>query len=487
MASETLIQLLIERARNHPNRMALREKKYGIWIPTTWAELWQKSAAFGLFLRARGLKPGECVIVLGDNKPEWLIAEFGTLAAGGVISGIYPDSLPEEARYLIEATDARFVVASDQEQADKLLKIWEGISGRVQAIIAWDSRGMNHYYGQYPFLLPFQKCLEEGSPGTPIPCQDFVPSSPEQIAMMLTTSGTTAKPKLALLSNHNLLFLARSFGQVVPMDESDDILSLAPMAWIGEQLYDVVRFLDCGFRYNFPEEPETAQENIREIGPHVMFAPPRVYEQMVRNVQVKYLDASWSKRRAYELAMKIGYHVAELQFTKKPVPLHWKALNYLAYLGVHKKLKDHLGLSRIRDTYTGGAAMGPDHFRFFHALGVNLNHEDLPVPARGLRLLLKRLRLCPQSKRQLFDGPLRGRPQQEQGQHLCDRVERHLRRKSRGQVHHAHREAVGRQAKLLERPQDGSPGAVRRAPAIRPERERLVFVSGLCTGAGSVV
>ena len=106
--------------------------------------------------------------------------------------------------------------------------------------------------------------------------------------------------------------------------------------------------IQAGFTLNFPEEPETAQENIREIGPHVMFAPPRVYEQMVRNVQVKYLDASWSKRKAYELAMKIGYHVAELEFSKKSTPFHWKALNYLAYLGVHKKLKDHLGLSRIR-------------------------------------------------------------------------------------------------------------------------------------------
>jgi long-chain acyl-CoA synthetase len=150
MVTDTLIQLLISRAKGHPDRMALREKQYGIWIPTTWAELWQKSASFGLFLKGRGLKPGECVILWGDNKPEWLIAEIGAMAAGGVISGIYPDSLPEEAKYLIEGTDAKFIVAGDQEQADKLLKIWEEISSRVKAIIVWDSRGMNHYYVQYP-------------------------------------------------------------------------------------------------------------------------------------------------------------------------------------------------------------------------------------------------------------------------------------------------------------------------------------------------
>jgi long-chain acyl-CoA synthetase len=130
--------------------------------------------------------------------------------------------------------------------------------------------------------------------------------------------------------------------------------------------------LQVGFTINFPEEPETAQENIREIGPHVMFAPPRLYEQMTRTVQVKYLDASWIKRKIFETTTKIGYHVADLQFQKKLVPWYWRCLRWLAFISMQKKLKDHLGLTRVRYAYSGGAAMGPDHFRFFHALGVNL-------------------------------------------------------------------------------------------------------------------
>jgi long-chain acyl-CoA synthetase len=130
--------------------------------------------------------------------------------------------------------------------------------------------------------------------------------------------------------------------------------------------------LQIGYTINFPEEPETSPENRREIGPHVMFAPPRLYEEMTRTVQVKYLDASWLKRKCYEISTKIGYHVANLRFDKKPVPFYWKLLHAIAYAMVQKKLKDHLGLSRVRNAYTGGAAMGPDHFRFFHALGVNL-------------------------------------------------------------------------------------------------------------------
>jgi long-chain acyl-CoA synthetase len=130
--------------------------------------------------------------------------------------------------------------------------------------------------------------------------------------------------------------------------------------------------LQIGYTINFPEEPDTAQENIREIGPHVMFAPPRMYEQMTRSVQVKYLDATWIKRKIYEFSTYIGYKVANRKFDKKPVPIIWRFLEWIASIAVQKKLKDHLGLSRVRNAYTGGAAMGPDHFRFFHALGVNL-------------------------------------------------------------------------------------------------------------------
>jgi long-chain acyl-CoA synthetase len=130
--------------------------------------------------------------------------------------------------------------------------------------------------------------------------------------------------------------------------------------------------LQIGYTINFPESIETAQENIRDIGPHVMFAPPRMYEQMTRTVQVKYLDATWLKRTMYNLSNRIGHHVADLKFEKKPIPLMWRLLEWFAYITVQKKLKDHLGLSRVRNAYTGGAAMGPDHFRFFHAMGVNL-------------------------------------------------------------------------------------------------------------------
>jgi long-chain acyl-CoA synthetase len=169
-----------------------------------------------------------------------------------------------------------------------------------------------------------------------------------------------------------MLTMGKALMAVDPCSENDDYVSYLPFAWIGEQMMSISCGLQIGYTLNFPEEPETAQENIREIGPHVMFAPPRMYEQMTRTVQVKYLDASWTKRKFFELSTKIGYHVANLRFEKKPIPFHWQLLQWFARITVQNKVRDHLGLSRVRNAYTGGAAMGPDHFRFFHALGVNL-------------------------------------------------------------------------------------------------------------------
>ena len=239
----------------------------------------------------------------------------------------------------------------------------------------------------------------------------------DDICLLFYTSGTTSLPKGALLSHYNMLTMGQNLMRVDPYFETDDFVSYLPFAWIGEQMMSISCGLHAGFTLNFPEEPETAQENIREIGPHVMFAPPRIYEQMVRTVQVKYLDSSWSKRKAYELAMKIGYHVAELKFQKKSVPWHWKALHYLAYLAVHKKLKDHLGLSRIRYTYTGGAAMGPDHFRFFHAIGVNLKQIYGQTEIAGISVLHYDNDIK-------FDTVGKSIPETEEGSHLKGRSSR---------------------------------------------------------------
>ncbi len=385
----TIPKLFLQSSKRYwDKKVAMREKEFGIWIPITWKQYYENVKRIALGMVSLGLERGDKVAMIGDNRPEALWAEMASMCVGAVGVWLFQDSLIDEVQYIIDHSDAKLMVGEGQEEVDKCLMIKDKCK-KLKKMIWDDPKGMRDY--KDPILISIKEVMKIGEeidrkePGL---FEDMVMKGKgDEICLLFYTSGTTALPKGALLTHYNMLTMGRNLMRVDPYYETDDFVSYLPFAWIGEQMMSISCGIQAGFTLNFPEEPETAQENIREIGPHVMFAPPRIYEQMVRNVQVKYLDATWSKRKAYELAMKIGYHVADLKFSKRPIPWYWKALNYLSYLGVHKKLKDHLGLSRIRYTYTGGAAMGPDHFRFFHAIGVNLKQIYGQTEIAGISVL----------------------------------------------------------------------------------------------------
>ncbi len=385
----TIPKLFLQSAKKYwDKKVAMREKEFGIWTPITWKQYYENVKHIALGMVSLGLERGDKVAMIGDNRPEALWAEMATMCVGGVGIWLFQDSLIDEVQYIMNHSDAKLMVGEGQQEVDKCLLIKDKCP-TLKKMIWDDPKGMRGY--DDPILIGMKKLMEIGremdekEPGLFV---DIIKKgNGDDVCLLFYTSGTTALPKGALLTHYNMLTMGQNLMRVDPYFETDDFVSYLPFAWIGEQMMSISCGIQAGFTLNFPEEPETAQENIREIGPHMMFAPPRIYEQMVRNVQVKYLDSSWSKRKAYEWAMKVGYHVADLKFSKKPIPWHWKALNSLASLGVHKKLKDHLGLSRIRDTYTGGAAMGPDHFRFFHAIGVNLKQIYGQTEIAGISVL----------------------------------------------------------------------------------------------------
>jgi long-chain acyl-CoA synthetase len=355
------------------DRVAMREKEFGIWRPITWQDYLENVKYLALGLSSLGLEEGDKVAMIGDNRPEGLWAEMATLCARGIGVWLFQDCLIDEVKYIIDHSDTKFLFGEGQEEVDKAISIFNECP-KLEKIIWDDPKGMRNYDQDYLISLKeVQQLGRELDQEKPEFFEELINKGKgEEVALLFYTSGTTALPKGALLSHHNMLTMGQHLMAVDPCKASDDYVSYLPFAWIGEQMMSISCGLQIGYTLNFPEEPETAQENIREIGPHVMFAPPRMYEQMTRTVQVKYLDATWIKRKFYEFSTYVGYKVANLKFDKKVIPFYLKILEWIASITLQKKLKDHLGLSRVRNAYTGGAAMGPDHFRFFHALGVNL-------------------------------------------------------------------------------------------------------------------
>jgi long-chain acyl-CoA synthetase len=370
---QTLPQLLEAQTKKSPNRTAMRERIYGIWQPLTWQEVYDHVKNFSLGLVSLGLTGKETIAIIGDNRPEWVIAELAAQAAGAKAIGIYQDAVVSEMIYILEHADVSIIVVEDQEQVDKILEMWEDLKG-VRKVIFYDPKGLRNYTED--FLMDFTQVEELGreyAQQHPDVYEKMVQEGKESdLAILSTTSGTTGNPKLAMLTHKNLISMGKNLMDVDPMEPEDEFVSFLPLAWIGEQMMSLGCGLQIGFTINFPEEPETVQHNIREIGPQVMFSPPRIWENMVSQVQVKIEDSSKIKKFFYNWAMPIGYEMADMHFKKENPNTALKIKYFLANQLVFSTIKDHLGLRHLKRAYTGGAALGPDVFRFYHALGVNL-------------------------------------------------------------------------------------------------------------------
>jgi len=374
MSADTFPKLLIEKANRYGSKkIALREKDLGIWQSFTWQDYLEKVKYFSLGMISLGFEPGDKISVIGDNKPEWIIAELAAQCAGGLGTGIYQDSILKEVTYIINHSETKFVIAEDQEQVDKILDMQEELPN-VKKVIYYDPKGMSKYdsdlLAYFPDVMEMGREYEKSYPGQFE--KNVENTKSEDVAWICTTSGTTGFPKLAMLTHKNLISMATNLGKFDPKYDSDEFVSFLPLPWVGEQMMAVASGLLFGLTVNFPESIESAQADLREIGPHIMFSPPRVWENMCSSVQVKVMDASFLKRFVFNTCVPIGRKWSEYKFEKKTPPFYFKILYYLAYLAVFKALKDRLGFSNIRSATTGGAALGPDTFKFFHALGISL-------------------------------------------------------------------------------------------------------------------
>jgi long-chain acyl-CoA synthetase len=361
-AHDTLPKLLAHNAARHGGEVALREKQFGIWRSLTWAEYQERTRAVALGLRAVGLRAGDVVGLIGDNRPEWVMGEIAAHAIGARSLGIYRDALDDEVAYLLAHAGARLVLAEDEEQVDKLLNVCDRVP-TLQRIVYADPRGMRKY--DDPRLLPLETLIRQGldlglaEPG--LYERMVAGTRGEDVAILCTTSGTTARPKLAMLTAGALIRHCRSYLKVDPKGPEDEYVSVLPLPWIMEQIYVLGWGLISRMKVNFVEEPETMMADFREIGPSFVLFAPRVWEGLAAEVRAKVMDASPFKRRMFDIGIRMGLEAVDKG-----------QRSGAADLLLFRALRDRLGFSRLTSAATGGAALGPETFRFFQALGVPL-------------------------------------------------------------------------------------------------------------------
>jgi long-chain acyl-CoA synthetase len=383
MDDGTFPRRLVEQARQLGPRVALREKKYGIWQEVTWQGYAAHVRAVSLGLAALGLERGDTVAVISGNRPAWLYVELAAQSIGAIPLGIYVDSLPDQTRRILDHSEARAVLVEDQEQVDKVLGVRRDLA-RLERIIVDDMRGLEDY--RDPMLVSLD---EVETRGREIDAREanryealLAGGAPTDVALLAYTSGTTGAAKAAMMSHRNLLAMAASLTEVDPVRATDDIVSFLPFAWVGEQLLSVAIALHAGATVNFPEEPETVREDLREIGPHVMIAPPRFWEAMCSEHQVKMGDAGPAKRLATRAAFALGARAVARERGRDRRGS--RALRRLAHLLAFRTTLDKLGLSRVRYAYTGGAPLGAEVFTFFRTMGLNLKQVYGQTESAGI-------------------------------------------------------------------------------------------------------
>lgn len=372
---DTLPKNLYQNFLQKPGRVAMRSKERGIWQSYTWEDCYTKVKYFSLGLASLGLKRGDKVSILGDNKPQWYWAELAVQAVGGIAVGIFTDCIPSEVKFYVEHSGSKFVVAYDQEQIDKLLEIKEELP-LLKKLIYWEPKGLWSY--KEAILMSFDEVIEIGEryekENPRFFEEELEKGKGEDIAAICYTSGTTGTPKGALIPHKMLAEAQREAAILMGLygRKGYNYVSIIPGAWFSEQMTGIGGWVVSNQVVNFPEAPETVQQDLREIGPDILFYGARFWESVNRMVQARILDTTFFRRMIYKICLPVGLKVADLSYQRKRLGLYLRALYFVAFHAVFRQLRDRLGLSNLKIVLTGGAAISPEIIRYYKALGLDI-------------------------------------------------------------------------------------------------------------------
>jgi len=355
------------------DRVSMRKKEYGLWHDISWNEYYKRAGYVGSALISMGLEKDDCVSIIGDNCPEWIIADMGIQCAGAVSVGVYATNAWPQVEYVINNSESKFFFVENEEQLDKWLMFKANVPQLIKVIV-WDTEGLRSF--KDPMVMTFSELLELGSKVTAEQPGLFEKRAeevrPEDLSVLIYTSGTTGPPKGAMLSHGNVTWMANAVSKTNEVYPTDEVLSFLPLCHIFERLFSVFVHITYAYIVNFVEKPDTVTDNMMEISPTVGYAVPRIWEKYYSAILIRMSDATWFKKAAFFTALKIGKKRAALMMDFKAVPSYLELLFRLAYFAVFRKLKERMGFDRFRVAYSGAAPISPDVLRFFQSIGVNL-------------------------------------------------------------------------------------------------------------------